>query len=214
MNRVLILLGLAVFLFQLASNYSKSSQIAAKSFVKLCQNRDSVSKDTKHTIDVLLQKSQTQNCKLADSLLRNLTELNLSEKDIVDLKPLASFTKLTTLNLSSVNTPTPPDRAIVDVQPLANLTNLTELYLFRNQIVDIKPLAGLTNLTSLGLSSNQIVDINPLSKLTNLTELHIYRNKIVDPKPLTELTKLKKLNLSDNSTTIKTCPVNLDDCNF
>ena len=82
MNRVLILLSLAVFLFQLASNYSKSSQIAAKSFVKLCQNRDSIDKDTRHTIDVLLQKAETQNCQLADSLLRSLTELNLSEKDI------------------------------------------------------------------------------------------------------------------------------------
>ena len=165
MNKVLILISLAVFLSQLVSNYSKSAQIVTKSFVKLCQNRDSISKDTRHTIDVLLQKAETQNCQIADSLLRSLSELNLSEKDIVDLKPLASFSNLTTLNLSSVNTPLPPDRAIVDIQPLASLTNLTELYLFRNQIVDIKPLAGLTKLNTLGLGRNRISDIKPLARL-------------------------------------------------
>ena len=163
MNKVLTLISLGVFLWQLAHNYGKSSQIATQSFSQWCQNRNSVPEDTQRTIDILLKQAGTESCQLADSNLKNLTELNLSNEDIVDLQPLASLTNLTTINLSQTQTFLPPG-SIVDLQPLAHLTNLTELYLFHNQIVDVQPLARLTNLNTLGLGRNKISNITPLDR--------------------------------------------------
>ncbi|MEG4817790.1 leucine-rich repeat domain-containing protein [Microcoleus sp. K5-D4] len=85
-----------------------------------------MSPETKHTVDVLLKEAGTNDCDVADRKLSSLTELGLNDKQISDIKPLAS------------------------------LTNLTELGLNDNQIGDIKPLASLTNLTRLSLSGNPL----------------------------------------------------------
>jgi internalin A len=97
-----------------------------KSFEAWCRQRKSVPTSTRHTIDILLEKAGTKDCKLADRQLKTLTTLNLF------------------------------DNQIGDVKPLAGLTNLTHLSLDRNQIGDVKPLAGLTNLTNLRLWENPI----------------------------------------------------------
>jgi internalin A len=97
-----------------------------KSFEAWCRQRKSVPAATRHTIDVLLEKAGTKDCKLADRQLKTLPDLYLQG-----------------------------DR-ISDVKPLAGLTNLPILSLNRNQIGDVKPLAGLTNLTELHLEHNPI----------------------------------------------------------
>ncbi|WP_181016305.1 leucine-rich repeat domain-containing protein [Pseudanabaena sp. BC1403] len=130
---------------------AKADQTNHQSFEQWCLQKDSLSIETKYTIKVLLEKSGTQDCKLADKNLNTLPTLDLSGYQISDVNPIAALTNLTKLAIAL--------SAIRDIKPLGNLTKLTELYLGGNQISDIKALASLTNLTSLNLNGNQIRDI-------------------------------------------------------
>lgn len=154
----------------LTSLQSSSQRSKIQSFAEWCKSKNTASSTSKITIDVLLKKASTNNCKLADEKLSNLAELELIGNRIVDLRPLASFKKLTTLFLE--------DNQIVDLSPLANLTNLTSLRLGINNISDIKPLANLTELKDLSLHNNQIRDIKPLSKLKKMFVLQVSDNPI------------------------------------
>ncbi len=137
--------------------------VTPKSFSDWCQQKSTLSPETRHTVEILLQKADTQNCELANESLSKLTSLDLDSHQISDIQPLSALTNLTSLWLDS--------NQISDIQPLSALTNLIELRLHSNQISDIQPLSALTNLTSLRLGSNQISEIQPLSALTNLTSL-------------------------------------------
>jgi Leucine-rich repeat (LRR) protein len=90
------------------------------------------------------------------------------------------------------------DKGIADLTPLAKLTSLTKLDLYKNQITDLTPLTGLVRLEELGLGSNQIADLTPLAGLISLRELRLYNNDIADPTPLLGLKQLEHLNLEDN----------------
>ena len=152
---------------------------SGRTFADWCREKASLSPETKHTVEVLLEKAGTTECEAADRQLSSLTELKLDGNQIRDIKPLASLPHLTDLNLEN--------NQIKDIKPLASLTHLTDLNLDKNQIKDIKPLASLTNLTRLYLTNNQISDIKPLASLTNLTRLDLDGNQIKDIKPLASL---------------------------
>ncbi|MGB7429832.1 MAG: leucine-rich repeat domain-containing protein, partial [Microcoleaceae cyanobacterium] len=125
-----------------------------QTFEEWCINRENLTPETRHTVEVLLEVAETKECNIAQSILEQKKELVLS------------------------------DRTITDVSPLANLINLERLYLDSNQITDISPLANLMNLESLYLDSNQITDISPLANLINLELLILYENQITDISPL------------------------------
>ena len=138
------------------------------------------------------------------SPLARLTELKyliLYENNISDISPLAQLTELIRLDLKNNN--------ISDISPLAQLTQLRELYLSGNSISNISPLAGLTQLVLLDLDANNISDISPLAGLTQLQWLHIRGdinnrlatndNNISDISPLALLTKLERLGLDGNN---------------
>lgn len=197
-------IGIATSLMSLLPVLIAQAQPAkVKSFTQWCQEKESVPAATKHTIDVLLERAGTKDCREADTYLTSLNRLYLLNKEIVDLRPLAGLTNLTKLNLEG--------NRVSDLQPLATLTELTVLYLDGNKIVDVKPLAGLSNLIDLTLNENQIVDIKPLAKLSNLTGLYLRNNKIANVKPLIGLSKLEELDLSYNPIIQKVCPAQLKD---
>ena len=178
-----------------------------KTFTEWCEQKANLPKETKHTVEVLLEIAKTQDCNQANQILTKLTYLFLSKNQISDIKPLSNLTKLTSLSLEK--------NKISDIKPLFNLTKLTSLSLGNNKISDIKPLSNLTNLTSLALWENQISDIKPLSNLTNLTDLYLWENQISDIKPLSNLTKLTSLSLSGNPLTSKKCPIQPESiCSF
>ncbi|MFN7286101.1 MAG: leucine-rich repeat protein [Dolichospermum sp.] len=120
-----------------------------KTFTEWCQQKASLSKETRRTVEALLKVAKTRNCSQANQTLTKFTSLYLRENKISDIKPLSNLTNLTSLNLS--------ENQISDIKPLSNLTNLTSLYLGGNQISDIKPLSNLTNLTYL------YIWVNPLT---------------------------------------------------
>ena len=119
-----------------------------KTFKEWCQQKASLSKETRRTVEALLKVAKTRNCSQANQTLTKLTTLYLGENQISDIKPLSNLTNLTFLDLEG--------NQISDIKPLSNLTKLTTLYLRENKISDIKPLSNLTNLTSLSLGGNPL----------------------------------------------------------
>jgi Leucine-rich repeat (LRR) protein len=101
--------------------------LIAQTFTEWCQQKANLSQQRRRTVEVLLQVAKTQNCGQANQTLTNLTELDLRNNKISDIKPLSNLTKLTWLDLE------------------------------RNQISDIKPLSNLTKLTILSLEGNPLV---------------------------------------------------------
>ncbi|MEP6517992.1 CHAT domain-containing protein [Microcoleus vaginatus] len=204
--------GLAVGATILMGSAAAPNPQTFESFADFCTNKENLTPEARHTVEVLLSKAKTQECDRAQKTLSNLTELSLIRNQIVDITPLSKFTNLRKLNLSlnQITDVQPLSgltnlrfialnfNQISDMKPLSRLTNLTELFLEANQIVDVKPLAGLTNLTGLSLASNQIVDVTPLSRMTELNFLYLSGNKIADVKPLSGLTNLILLFLASN----------------
>ncbi|MEG4010477.1 leucine-rich repeat domain-containing protein, partial [Microcoleus sp. Pol11C1] len=102
-----------------------------RTFADWCHEKASLSPETKHTVEVLLKKAGTTECKAAARKLSSLTKLKLDKNKIRDIKPLASLTHLDWLSLDN--------NQISDIKPLASLTHLDWLSLDNNQISDIKP---------------------------------------------------------------------------
>ena len=166
--------------------------MAFDSFAEWCLNKDHLSTEARHTVEVLFECAGTCECHEAERILSSLTELHLfwSFKPISDLSPLQTLTNLTELDLRS--------NQISDLLPLQTLTNLSCLDLNSNRISDLSPLQTLTNLTTLILMSNQISDLSPLRTLANLTTLILNNNQISDLSPLQTLTNLSRLDLNSN----------------
>lgn len=124
---------------------------------------------------------------------------------LTDLRPLASFTQLTSLNLNGCYMEFGGRNCscgkLSDISILANFTHLSELDLGQNSITDLSPLAALTELRMLDLSDNPFIDLSPLSTLKNLTDLELDGNHLTeqtDFSPLLALSQLQSLDLSRN----------------
>jgi internalin A len=198
----LSILSSATVLLSFPISQAKAVPTNNQSFEQWCLQKNFLPAETRKTVELMLKKSGTQDCKLADSKLNSLSEIylhenqlfsdeiNLPENQISDIKPIASLRNLKRLSLSF--------NQISDIRPLSGLTKLTTLFLIDNQISDIQPLTSLTNLTELHLSFNKIRDIGSLSRLKHLTRLELQVNQIRDVTPLRRLTKLTQLNLFNN----------------
>jgi internalin A len=165
------------------------------SFIDWCQNKDSLSKEARKTVEAVLKDAGTSDCNEAERVLASCTGLEISSSlymsdPISDIRPLSTLTNLTYLYLWS--------NEISDLSPLSTLTNLTKLNLHDNQISDIRPLSTLTNLTYLVLCHGRITDLSPLSTLTNLTDLSVYDNPFSDIGPLSTLINLTILEIGVN----------------
>lgn len=129
------------------------------------------------------------------TFLSDVTELNLSGKNIQDISELAKCLQLRTLNLK--------DNDIKDLSALEGLENLTWLCLYDNDISDVASVGQLTNLTYLDLGENEITNINSLSSLSGLTELYLDDNEISSYSALSSMKSLRKLGLKDTGLTDK-----------
>ncbi|MEG3923501.1 leucine-rich repeat domain-containing protein [Microcoleus sp. T3B2] len=182
------------------SEKQPNEPISFSRFADWCRHIDSLSKEARYTVKVLLKKAGTDDPEAAEQILSSLTELNLYSNritdisnQITDISILGSLTNLTTLNLYH--------NQITDISALRKLTNLTTLNLGDNEISDISSLGSLTNLTTVDLNDNKITDISILGSLTNLTTLSLRSNKITDISILGSLTNLTTLNLCSNKIT-------------
>ena len=123
---------------------------------------------------------------------QNLVDLHLGDEGnaIINLRPLATLTNLTYLNVGG--------NQVTDLMPLANLTHLTGLSLWNNRVNDISALASLTALTYLNLADNYVDDLSPLASLVNLEKLDLFDNDLQNVAPLADLRDLKHLILTEN----------------
>ena len=123
---------------------------------------------------------------------QNLVDLRLGDEGnaIINLRPLATLTDLTYLNVGG--------NQVTDLRPLSNLTHLTGLSLWNNRVNDISPLASLTALTYLNLADNYVDGLSPLANLVNLEKLDLFDNDLQNVVPLADLRNLKHLILTEN----------------
>ncbi len=109
----------------------------------------------------------------------------------VDISALAGLTKLTTLQIRSIN--------ISDISALGNMKDLERLLLTgTNRLNDLSPLANCKKLLTIDMPGNAITDISVLAGLTELQEVLLNDNYISDVTPLAGLTHLTMLYLGDN----------------
>jgi internalin A len=146
-----LIIGSALLFRVLLAEATQSQQPKIKSFVQLCNQKNSSPAATRKTIDALLKKANTKNCQIASSKFKIITELDLSNNQISDVGPLASLINLKVLNLSN--------NQISDIEPLVGLSELSKLYLDENRINDIQPISKLKNLNTLTLKQNDIGSI-------------------------------------------------------
>ena len=125
--------------------------------------------------------------------INSITELNLYNKNILNISPLEDLTHLKKLSIDSNN--------ITDISHLSKLTNLEFLELDQNKITNISVLSNLTNLKELWLSQNNLSDIKTLSSLKKLEGLSLIDCNVSDLTPLAVLSNLKSLHLNNNPIT-------------
>jgi internalin A len=170
---------------QVVNSQAKNNLPQYQTFEEWCINQENLAPETRHTVEVLLEIAETKECNIAQSILEQKKELELRDRQITDVSPLANL-----INFKSLV-----------------LVNFKSFFLDSNQITDISPLANLINLRELSLSSNQITDISPLANLINLKWLYLYTNQITDVSPLSNLMNLKELWLSENPIPDRNCPL-------
>jgi internalin A len=87
------------------------------------------------TIKALFWHAGSDDCSTANGRLLSLNNLDLSDRDISNLEPLADFTGLQSLNLS--------DNPVLDVAPLVRLERLKSLDLRRTKVLEVDDLSSL-----------------------------------------------------------------------
>jgi internalin A len=85
---------LALFLFVSSipvQAVSLQETTTLKTFADWCLNKNNLSAETLHTVDVLLKEARTTDCNQADKFLSTLTRLDLDYRNIADLRPLSTL---------------------------------------------------------------------------------------------------------------------------
>ena len=145
----------------------------------------------------MLEQDYGKDGKLTESEIKNVTSINVRDRDITTLKGIEYFTSLTSLNCG--------------INPLTSLdvsknTALETLNCYNNQLTSLD-VSKNTALTSLSCYSNQLTSLD-VSKNTALTSLSCYSNQLtfLDVSKNTALTyldcginPLTSLDLSKNT---------------
>ncbi len=145
--------------------------------------------------------------KMPNIKTRLVTELNLTDMKINDLKGLQNITNIDTVQSLDLDH---NQLTTLQQNAFAGLTNLEYLDLQNNPLTTIQPdaFAGLTNLKDLSLRNNQLRTIKPnaFAGLTNLGFLFLNNNQLttIQPNAFAGLPNLRFRYLKNNqlSTTI------------
>lgn len=151
------------------------------------------------------------------SMMAELTELDLSGRNIANLAGLEHAVQLRSLNLSfnkvsnlqPLQQLTTLERLILDnagnlsataISGLDGLVNLAELSVANMMLVDadMDKLDRFPNLEVLNLSANRLMQVPDISQWPNLKRLDLSRNYIREAGGLAEAVGLESLNLSGN----------------
>lgn len=157
---------------------------------------------------------ETLTINIYSNILETITDLNLSNKNITDLKGIENFSKLRSLYISGCKIKN------IKYIPYENLTNLKISNV--NEIEDFSYISNFRKLYNLEITdgcldkipeeiyelnntlhyltikNNKLENITSISNLSNLTNLDISGNKITNITPICDLTNIKTLNISNN----------------
>jgi len=120
----------------------------------------------------------------------DIIELDLSGRNISEIKGLEQFKQLLRLDLSN--------NQIREIKGLGELKHLKQLDLSLNQIHEIKNLEQQKQLLRLDLSDNQIHEIKNLEQQKQLLRLDLSDNQIREIRGLKQLKQLRGLHLDNN----------------
>ena len=183
-------------------------------FLDYCKNQNS-GNDIKHTIQVLKEMVDKEDCDEAYSSLTDETKIYFFGNSDLDLSPLQGLnnlkyisindchrTDLSTLpqlpNLQSISL---HGTKIENISSLEKFENLKDLEIRINESFDISFLKNLNKLRSLSISQNPKADISAIKSLSNLTTLDLSENQITDISAIKSLSNLTTLDLSENQIT-------------
>jgi hypothetical protein len=144
-----------------------------RSFLGNCITYDKLTALDKRIVSYFLSLAGTQDCHTAEKKFNSMQILNMSSKEIYDLRIIRGFAVLDDLILDNN-----------DIKYVGTLlefsSTLTKLSLTDNELNDISNLKHLTKLRFLNIENNYISDISPLHNL-NL-EYFAYKNNYIDMK--------------------------------
>lgn len=174
-------------------NYVRDDLIKLPTFFDYCSGYEADDAgELQATVNAILKSQglESYSCLQAAKQLKTINSIDLSSKNISDVRPLLGLWNLGYLNLRN--------NRVRTLAPLASLTKLVYLDLRNNGIENIGELENLKMLKSLDLANNRIRLLMPLRNLTNLEELKLFGNPIVDESPIAGLHLRKKLVWSDD----------------
>lgn len=133
----------------------------------------------KNTIEVLQKKLLDENdykspitlCEALYDKLKAVHSLDLSDENLVDLRPLSGLDNLEMLILSN--------NKITNLWHLFNLPTLRILILNNNMIKDIGALSFFDELTVLNLDNNNVTNILPIKDCLKLEQVSIEGNPVL-----------------------------------
>jgi len=149
---------------------------------------------------------------LTDEDFAQITDFQLHQENLKDIKLLAKFTNIEHFTLMDLKRPKKEfpkwmtilsrlglvdleSKNAIDLSPLKDLKNLKTLFCQSVQIKNIQPLQNLTNLEELTIINVPISSIKPLKNLTKLQELCIKVTNVADIKLIKQFPDLKKLSI-------------------
>ncbi len=130
-------------------------------------------------------------CFRAQDILQTMEELDLSDKALSDLRPVASLLRLKKLNLSR--------NSFRDISSLSALKELEELKLDDNTFRDVRPLAELGRLKILSLQNVGATDVSSLAGL-NLKVLDLRRNRPALNCPMPSASTCRTVDFAEQGT--------------
>lgn len=127
------------------------------------------------------------------SMLDKLEELDLENNDIDDLSPLATLTRLRDLDISQND--------VTSLRPLAELRAMERLSVGENDLAGLEGVENMRRLHYLHANEAELTSIEPLRGLPELVDVTLYQNDIGDISPLAESPRIKEISSFTNPLT-------------
>ncbi|MBN1974732.1 MAG: hypothetical protein JW787_13920 [Sedimentisphaerales bacterium] len=112
-----------------------------------------------------------------------ITELNITRKELYDIKLLEKFTNLKVLSLNYIPLPGPAIPKWMIVMAKLKIINLQRMYnksYMKKYFIDLSPLENLFKLQIIYVVCSPVKDLLPLGKLKNIQEIHISHYELYD----------------------------------
>ena len=120
---------------------------------------------------------------LNDADFAKVTHLDLSEKEVYNIKLLEKFKNLQNLSLSNIPYPAPDIPMWMVLLGKIRVIDLYKSYYksYTDQyMIDLSPLENLPDLQIIKINKTLIKDIKPIAKLENLQEIHMTDHQLFD----------------------------------